>query len=159
MEGVADHNNLLTNKISYKRMAKTLGLSEQHEKFTPVQGEMVRADVDIDQFSTSTIGLLNVAMLIHAKGINPETILALLTCPQPPGFQDQLIEDLVTKRNHHLLEVMRSRLPKSQDIIIPWGAMHMPGIAREIEKDGFHFTESTNYTVISFGLPSRGKTL
>ena len=151
MEGVTDHSNLLTNKISYKRMAKTLGLSEQHEKFVPEQGEMVRADVDIDQFSTSTIGLLNVAMLIHAKGINPETVLALLSFPQPPGFQDQLIEDLLTNRNHHLLEVMRSRLLKSQDIIVPWGAMHMPGISREIEREGFHMTESQNYTVIGFG--------
>ncbi|HEY3854108.1 MAG TPA: hypothetical protein VGO67_06925 [Verrucomicrobiae bacterium] len=154
MEGVTDHNNLLTNKISYKRMAKTLGLSEQHEKFVPEQGETVRADVDIDQFSSSTIALLNVAMLIHSKGINIETILALLTCPQPPGFQDQLIEDLVTKRNHHLLEVIRARLPKSQEIVVPWGAMHMPGISREIEKDGFHVTESQNYTVIGFGSSS-----
>ncbi|MEJ0091213.1 MAG: hypothetical protein WDM80_15895 [Limisphaerales bacterium] len=35
MEGVTDEQNLLTNKISYKRMAKTLGLAEQHDEFSP----------------------------------------------------------------------------------------------------------------------------
>lgn len=159
MEGVTDNENLLTNKISYKRMAKTLGLAEQHEGFVPSQGELVRADVDIDQFATSTISLLNVAMLFHNKGVNAETVLAMLEFPQPPGFQEQLIEDLLTKRNHHLLEVIRARLPQSQDIVVPWGALHMPEIAREIQKDGFHLSESQDYTVIRFGPATHRKPL
>ena len=39
MEGVTDNKNLLTNGISYKRMAKFLGLSEQKVKFGPGQGQ------------------------------------------------------------------------------------------------------------------------
>ena len=71
MEGVTDEKNLLTNKISYDRMAKTLGLAEQHEKFAPTRGEMVDADVDVSQFSTNTLTLLNLVMLVHAQGLNP----------------------------------------------------------------------------------------
>src|SRR6202012_5066071 len=41
MEGVTDEKNLLTNGISYKRMARTLGLSEQVEEFKP-QAELIR---------------------------------------------------------------------------------------------------------------------
>jgi hypothetical protein len=157
MEGVTDRQNLLTNKISYKRMAATLGLSEQHEKFAPSQGETVRADVDVDQFSASTIGLLNLAMLLHSKGINPETLLALLSYPQPPGFERELLDDLITKRNQHLLGEIRARLPESEHIIVPWGAMHMPQLAREIQKSGFHLTETRDYMVIRFRSPKNAK--
>ena len=78
MEGVSDDRNLLTNKITYARMAKTLNLTEQREQFAPRRGEIVRADVDVSQFSTNTLGFLNLIMLVHARGLNPETLLTLL---------------------------------------------------------------------------------
>jgi hypothetical protein len=151
MEGVTDEKNLLTNKISYKRMAKSLGLSEQHEKFAPSQGQMVRADVDVDQFSSNTISLLNLAMLVHSKGINPETLLALVEYPQPPNFEVQLFDDLVGKRNQHLLEAIHGSFTQSETVVVPWGALHMPGIAREIQKDGFRLAGTQNYVVVHFG--------
>lgn len=157
MEGVTDYKNLLTNKISYKRMAASLGLSEQHEKFVPSQGETVRADVDVDQFATNTIALLNLAMLVHSKGVNPETLLALVQYPEPPNFQVQLFDDLINKRNNHLLEEIRARLLQSENIIVPWGALHMPQIAREIQKSGFHLNETQEYVVIRFGSAGNGK--
>jgi hypothetical protein len=150
MEGVTDNRNLLTNKISYKRMATFLGLAEQHEKFAPSRGEMVRADVDVDQFATNTIGLLNVVMLIHSKGVNAETVLKLIQYPQPPQFQEQLFDDLVRKRNQHLLEEIHARLSQSENIIVPWGALHMPEIAKEIQKSGFRLNETQEYVVIRF---------
>jgi hypothetical protein len=151
MEGVTDEKNLLTNKISYKRMAKSLGLAEQHEKFAPSQGQMVRADVDVDQFSSSTIGLLNLAMLVHSKGINVETLLALVEYPQPPNFEVQLFDDLVRKRNQHLLEQINGSFSQSETVVVPWGALHMPGIAREIQKDGFRLAGTQNYVIVRFG--------
>jgi hypothetical protein len=33
---------------------------------------------------------------------------------------------------------------------VPWGAAHMPGIAREILKSGFHLAETREYVVIRF---------
>jgi hypothetical protein len=150
MEGVTDNKRMLTNKISYKRMATSLGLAEQHEQFAPARGEMVRADVDVDQFATNTIGLLNLAMLVHTKGVNAETVLALIQYPQPPNFQEQLFDDLVRKRNEHLLGEIRARLPQSENIIVPWGALHMPGIAKEIQEFGFRLHETRDYTVIRF---------
>lgn len=150
MEGVTDNRNLLTNKISYKRMATSLGLAEQHEKFAPSRGRVVRADVDVDQFATNTIGLLNVAMLFHSKGVNAETVLALVQYPQPPHFEVQLFDDLVGKRNQHLLGEIHARLLQSDNIMVPWGALHMPGIAREIQKSGFRLDGTQEYTVIRF---------
>ena len=150
MEGVTDNQNLLTNKISYKRMAKSLGLTEQKVKFKPTRGEMVRADVDVDQFSTNTIDFLNLVMLVHSQGMTPETVRKALQYSPPPDFQKQVFGDLLRKRNRHLWEEIQARLPQSENIIVPWGVAHMPEIATEIQKAGFRLDESQEYSVIKF---------
>ncbi len=150
MEGVTDRHNLITNQISYKRMAKSLGLAEQHEKFKPVQGEMVDADVDVSQFSKDTLDLLNLVMLIHSQGANLENIQPLLQYSPSPRIQDELLDDLLRKRNQHLLEQVQAYLPKSDYLMLPWGAAHMPGIAEGIQKYGFRLVQSQDYQVIRF---------
>jgi hypothetical protein len=153
MEGVSDDQNLLTNKVSYKRMAKSLGLAEQHEEFRPVQGEWVRADVDVGEFAPTTIDLLNIVMLLHARGVSLETLMPLLSYSPPRAVQEQVWDDLLRKRNRHLLDELKARLPESDYLIVPWGAAHMPGIAREIQNSGFQLAEKQDYKVISFGTP------
>jgi hypothetical protein len=150
MEGVTDENNLLTNKITYKRMAKTLGLAEQHEKFEPTRGEMVMADVDVDQFSHDTIDFLNLAMLVHAKGLTPGNVQKLMEYSPPNHFEKELIDDLLKKRNQHLVEEIQSQLSQTDNIMVPWGVAHMPGIANEIQKSGFRLEETEEYMVIRF---------
>lgn len=151
MEGVTDDQNLLTNKITYKRMAKSLGLAEQQQEFKPVQGEIVRADIDVDQFSTTTLDLLNLVMFVHAKGLNAASVLKLTQYSPPPHYELQLFDDLLTKRNRHLLEEIDSHLSESENIIVPWGVAHMPGIARGIKKAGFVLESTEEYRVIRFG--------
>ncbi|MEI8290814.1 MAG: hypothetical protein WCH99_15205 [Verrucomicrobiota bacterium] len=151
MEGVTDENNRLTNKVSYQRMATALGLSEQHEKFSPPPTQTVRADVDVGQFSANTIALLSRVMRLHKEGLTAKNLLTLMQYPVPPGLEYQLFDDLLTKRNAHLLEKIRDQLPLSETIIVPWGAAHMPGLAREIQKTGFRLVATEDYTVIQFG--------
>ncbi|MGO8927800.1 MAG: hypothetical protein ACLQU3_13040 [Limisphaerales bacterium] len=154
MEGVTDNRNLLTNKITYKRMASSLGLAEQHEEFKPTRGEMVRADVDVEQFTTNTLGLLNLAMLVHSKGLNADTLLEVLHFSPPPHYEEELLNDLLRKRNRRLLEELQARLPQTEHIIVPWGVAHMPEIAAEIQKTGFQLVETQEYVVIGFGSAS-----
>lgn len=150
MEGVTDRKRLLTNEVSYKRAAKSLGLAEQEEEFAPTRGELVMADVDVEQFSTNTIGLLNLVMFFHAKGINAGSLLALTQYSPPPHLQDEVIDDLLRKRNQHLLDEIKARLPETENIIVPWGVAHMPEIAGEIQASGFRLDNSQEYTVIRF---------
>ncbi|MGP8200768.1 MAG: hypothetical protein ACLQU4_14835 [Limisphaerales bacterium] len=150
MEGVTDEKNLITNNVDYKRLADFLGLADQHEKFAPSRGKKVRADLDVDQFATNTIDLLNLVMFIHARGLNAGTLPKLLQYAPPPNLQDQLIDDLLRNRNRHLLEEIHTRLSQSDNIIVPWGAAHMPGLAKEIQKSGFHLAETRDYVVIRF---------
>jgi len=156
MEGVSDNLNLLTNKITYRRMAASLGVAEQQKEFKPIQGEWVRADVDVEQFSTNTIGFLNLVMRIHSQGFSAETVLPLIQYSPPADFQQQLFDDLLRKRNRHLLEEIQARLSESEHIVVPWGAAHMPEIAREIQKAGFRLDATREYQPIRFG-SSRNK--
>jgi hypothetical protein len=151
MEGVTDNRNLLTNSISYHRMATTLHLTEQQKEFKPTQGKVVSADVDVDQFAQSTIDFLNLVMLIHKQGLNIENLLKMLQYSPPPDFERQLLEDLLRKRNRRLLEEVQAQLPESDNLIVPWGVAHMPQIAEEIKKAGFRFEELREYQVIRFG--------
>ena len=150
MEGVTDRKSLITNEASYKRAAKSLGLVEQEEEFMPTQGEMVMADMDVEQFSTNTIDFINLVMFIHSKGMTPATVQKALQYSPSPDFQKQVFGDLLRKRNRHLLDEIQTRLPQSDNIIVPWGVAHMPEIAAEIQKSGFRLDESREYEVIRF---------
>jgi hypothetical protein len=150
MEGVTDTQNLITNKISYERMAKSLGLAEQHQKFVPTRGEMVRADVDVSLFSKDTLEAINLVMRIHSQGVNFGNVQALLQYSPSPHMEDELFDDLLRKRNQHLLEEIQAWLPKSDNLMVPWGVAHMPGISKEIQQSGFHLVDSHDYQVIRF---------
>jgi hypothetical protein len=150
MEGVTDRRSLLTNELSYKRMAKSLGLSEQEDNFAPAHGEMIFADVDISQFNTNTIGFLNLVMLFYSHGVNARSVEALLHYTPPPQFEEQLFDDLLLMRNQHILDEVRARLPQSDCVVLPWGVAHMPDLARQIQKDGFRLDTTSNYTAIPF---------
>jgi hypothetical protein len=151
LEGVKDSQHLLTNHLSYKRAAKSMHLAEQHEDFNLEQGELVWADVDIKEFSSNTIALLNLAALVHSEGLNAHTISLVLECNPSDEVEQQLLEDVLLKRNRHVVEVLQARLAGSDNFIIPWGAAHMAGIAREIEKSGFHLVATRDYVSIRFG--------
>jgi hypothetical protein len=155
MEGVTDENQLITNRVSYKMVASQLGLAEQQKVFKP-QGRIVRADIDVADFSTNTINMLNLVMRVHGKDrLDPEALAALIQLSPPPGFEKELFGDLLGKRNRHLLDEIQARLPDSENIMVPWGAAHMPGIAREIIKSGFHVAETKEYLAIRFGSSRR----
>ena len=150
LEGVTDEKNLLTNKLSYQRMAKSLGLAEQKAEFAPDRGNAVRADVDVSRFTPETIACLNLITLAHTKGLDSQMLQQLVQNPFPPGFEETLFHDILTKRNEHLLGEIQSRLAQSDNLMVPWGAAHMPFISGEIEKSGFRPTESHEYSLIRF---------
>ena|ERR1043166_686246 len=155
MEGVSDERGLLTNRISYQRMAKSLGIAEQQKEFRPIRGEMVRADVDVEQFATNTIGFLNLIMRVHSKGLDAGILMQLIQFSPSADFEQQLVEDLLRKRNRHLVQELRSRLSQSEKFVVPWGAAHMPEIAREIQKLGFRLEETRDFTAIRFHLAGK----
>jgi hypothetical protein len=64
--------------------------------------------------------------------------------------QEQFLQDLLRKRNRHLVQEIHARLPQSEIIIVPWGAAHMPEIAKEIQKSGFSLDATREFVAIRF---------
>ena len=150
MEGVTDDKNLLTNRITYKRVAQSLGLAQQVKEFKPSPVQMVHADIDVEQFAPTTIDFLNLVMLVHAQGLTVQNVLRLALYSEPQDFEKQLFADLLRKRNHHLLEQIHEWLDQSDNLVVPWGAAHMPELAREIQKAGFHIEGTREFVAIRF---------
>jgi len=150
MEGVSDEKHLLKHEINYHRMAQAVGLSEQQEEFEPTRGEMVMADIDVDQFTTNTLDLLNLVLRIHGGKLDVGTLQKIMEYSTAPQFQDQLIDDLVRKRNQHLVAQIQIYLPETGHIVVPWGVAHMPGIEAEILRAGFRLEGTVRYEVIRF---------
>src|ERR1043166_6019334 len=155
MEGVTDEQHLLTNKITYRRMAKSLGLAEQQREFKPSPVHLIPADVDVGQFRTNTINFLNLVMLIHGGGVTAENLIKVLQYSPSPDFQEKPLAHLLHKRNRHVLDELNTHLTDSDYIIIPWGAAHMPGISHGLVKAGFHVTETHYYQAVRFHFPGR----
>jgi hypothetical protein len=150
LEGVTDNGHLLTNHISYQRAAKAMHLSEQHEAFKLPEGRLVPADVDVSIFTSNTIAILNLVMLVHAEGVNEHTLSQMMQFAPSEEVEQQLFDDLLKKRNEHVLKELYARLPDSDSFIIPWGAAHMAGISKDIQKSGFHLVGTRNFVSIHF---------
>lgn len=153
MEGVTDDQGLLTNRITYERVAESLGLVEQEVEFdpNPAMTMLVHADLDVAEFSPMTIDFINMVMLGHSKGLTPEFLAALGRYKPPPGFEYQLFDDLLGKRNQHLLTELHLRIDETENVVVPWGAAHMPGIARGLTEAGFSVADSWEHVAIRFG--------
>jgi hypothetical protein len=74
----------------------------------------------------------------------------LTTNSQTPEDLERLWRDLLTLRNDHLMEEIRAALAEGDDVVAPWGAAHMPGLARLIEDAGFSLAETREFPVIRF---------
>jgi len=148
MEGVSDKQKLLPNAPNYSKMATLIGAAEQQKVFKP-KGTMVNADLDVSEFSPETLKLLKAALAFHTQGLTPET-LAAFSQPAEPGLEKRLMDDVLFKRNQHLIKVLHEKLPETQHIIVPWGAAHIPDIASKIEAAGFRVVRQEKHLAIRF---------
>ena len=131
-------------------MASSLGVTEQVDEFKPSREQLVRADVDVERFAPSTIDFLNGVTLLYSRGLNAGNVLKLMQYSPPPDFEQNLIEDLLRRRNRRLLEEIQVQLSQSENIIVPWGVAHMPGIAKEIQRFGFRLEKTQEHVAIRF---------
>jgi hypothetical protein len=150
LEGVSDRRQRLKHELSYQRMAESVGLQEQQDEFEPGRGLPRNADIDVSEFSTKTLELLNLVIAYHSKGGSPELIRELMEKGQDPEALKGLWSDLLTRRNEHLLKELKRALTETTIVMVPWGAAHMPGIAAGVEADGFQVAERKRYRMVQF---------
>ena len=181
-EGVTDRNERLSGNLSYRKFARVLGLEQQPALTprvnsggpapTSVSGSptktadptaivgradgtsVLRPDIDVSDFSDQTIEFLSqVSQIYQAKGpldalMRIEAVMNETTSAQVEGF----FKDVVAKRNTHVLAAVDAELPHYEAIVIPWGAMHMPGLEQGLKKRGFTIVSQRRLPLVRYSI-------
>ena len=162
-EGVTDEDGLIGEGLFYETIAGRIGLDVQ-PSFEALLAAMPasdadaqrpdirNADVDARVFADDTIAVLDAAARLYQSD---------RLAPALAKFQARLDElgpeatqtafrDLIENRNAHLLGEIRAALDDYQRIVVPWGALHLPGIEDAILGWGFEQTASSQRRITAY---------
>ncbi len=154
-EGVSDRKGLLKARWSYAGPAKSAGLSVQPDfsRKTP-NTELRVCDADISEFSASTTEILN-TVATHLQRWGEGDLLGALDGLSKCNFQKkdlkQLQQDVLELRNAKVLTAIRKSLPTCDHVLVPWGALHMPGIEAALLKEGFQRSAGREIEMLAWG--------
>lgn len=141
VEGVTDEAELLSESLSYGNVAASLGLVEQPE-LGGGDRELRSADVDVSEFSPDTMEFLaSLGTILSSEtfvdGLIAYAELTNMSSETAVKMLAALKHDLLELRNDHLFEEMEMALRDYDQIIVPWGALHLPGIQDRLRELGF----------------------
>lgn len=171
LEGVSDRNELLKEQFSYSKIADLMGLTSQ--KASHFQGRLISkeslnrrsaneklavdllpADIDLNRFDPLTIKVLNA---LAKNVLNAENPLAGYVAFSrwgeqnlPENFDRMIMDDLLSKRNRHLISYFPAALKKYDNLVIPWGALHMKELEQAVLERGFELIKSRERLSIDF---------
>jgi hypothetical protein len=150
-EGVSDRQGRIASALQYGRAAQALGLAPQQdlrtylaeggeEKARAPEWPVVRgADVDASAFSPGTIAMIRWAGEVWAS---PDVATAVRTISRGmrehgPEEREAFFTEVVDLRNQHLAAEIERALRGYERVIVPWGALHLPGIEQTVLGWGF----------------------
>jgi hypothetical protein len=160
-EGVTDEQGVLEIPLAYGRAAGALGLQSQQEigaylvdddrEAIGSEAAVRRADVDASSFEPGTIELLGWVARIWTSD---DPIEAFEQYVERFSSQPEVVRaaqrDIFERRNAHLLAMIDEAIPEFERIVVPWGALHLPDIEREILLDGFEPTTRSRHRLLSW---------
>lgn len=170
-EGVTDRTQLIRNFPSYSKFANLIGLDTQQnmtlqgrfvepeqmgdnaeESEEPV---IVRADIDSRELSEDALTFIrHVGELLNDNQTFAEGFKAYTkwySGNMTPEKEKAVMNEIVNGRNAVLLGHLDEALQHYDTIVIPWGALHMPGLEQAILKKGFTPGESTLRLAVEYG--------
>jgi len=151
-EGVSDRDGMLTDfpdPGEFAELAAHVGLTAQAEVAT---GDVERADVDVSDLSEETTQFLNaIGTAIRAdtlrEGIEFYVRYVETLDPERIG---EIMHEIVEVRNQHVLDQLARSLDSHERFVLPWGALHMPGLEDGVLALGFTPAAMQTRPVISF---------
>jgi hypothetical protein len=158
-EGVTDTQGLLPRRsMGLDPLAEDLGLAMQPEveaMIGPPPGEagaapsdlveVEHADLDVSAFRPTTVEILRLAFRIVAEPGDEEArteLEALLQRPDAANAWRDFLDDVLEKRNAHVLERVDEALERRARVVVPWGALHLTGIEAGLLERGFVLASS-----------------
>ena len=137
LEGVTDNHDLIQTEFNYRELAKRFRLEAQDNRTFSVRHVAKRCDVDMSHFSPETRLFLNAVGRSMQRWLSGNPLMALTQGMSSPRPDPELLwQDLVEMRNRRLLMCIRRFMQEYDNLLIPWGAAHMPGLEKEILKWG-----------------------
>lgn len=159
-EGISDENSLLESPLSYERVAESLGLVGQHDlrsylvdsdRELPKWPVLRNVDVDLSDFDPLTIEWLEWASSLWTS---PEPLGALRKILARGTENEQqlaiLEHDILTLRNERLLAEIERALEEYRNVVVPWGALHLPFIEAAILERGFEESQRRRHRLLSW---------
>jgi hypothetical protein len=107
--------------------------------------EVEHADLDLSAFRPTTVEILRLVFRILAEPGDGEAraeLEALLAQPDGPDAWRDFLDDVLEKRNAHVLERIDEALERRPRVVVPWGALHLPGIEAGLYERGFELASS-----------------
>jgi hypothetical protein len=164
-EGLTDREKRLRGFPSAAGIANMLGLTQQpgmgsirdRKDQAPSTGarvgpanppDIVRADVDAAEFSDDTLGLLQDLAELYAGNVAEGIRKVVARTRADPGV---FTRELIDKRNAHVLAIFDEKAGDYTTIVIPWGALHMPGLEAGLEQRGYRVESERTRPVVRFG--------
>ncbi len=150
-EGVTDREVLLDEPYSYGALADVLGLQTQlpmeayfegtgaaNASVAGQQPVIVHADLDLSDFHPRTVRLL-ARVGEFWQSDDPAVAFGRLyrNYLEEPVRWKRFEEDILGRRNRHLAGKLEEAIADYRTVIVPWGAMHLPFMEREVERLGF----------------------
>jgi hypothetical protein len=164
LEGVSDRAGLIQGRFSYAKVATLLGLTSQEasplqraatprpaENAAPSRLEYRRADVDISSFQPLTIDFINTLGGILANPTLANALHAIRDPDSPfhhPHADEIVRQDILANRNTHLIAEIDAALRTHDTVIVPWGALHLPGIEADLKARGFRETDRIDRPIV-----------
>lgn len=159
-EGVSDSEGALEAGLSYAPLAEFLGVEQQRAIEDYVEWEddtdrsgpvFLNADVDVSEFQPRTIAWLASVSAIYAGGDVLARFLEVYREMQnDPETAAIITEDIISRRNERVISQIEESRSAYSNIVVPWGALHLPGIELAVEKMGFVRRSNTYIPLISW---------
>ncbi len=170
-EGISDTKGLLSDTFSYGKLADLLGLTSQEQLSFPgrlIEAEqlgqpnpdgtgtpdILRADIDLQEFDPRTIEVLNAIgrYLLNSRSLRSgyQEFSDWAAQNVTPEINRIVMDDLLQKRNRAVLSYLPKGLQNYRTLVIPWGALHMPGIETAVKQRGFVLQDSRERLSIDF---------
>jgi uncharacterized protein YbaP (TraB family) len=178
-EGVSDREKRLAGNFSYQKFARVLGLEQQPhvEASLPAAQEVnapgkakppsapaaaapttgadniMHPDVDVSDFSDSTIRFLVAVGKVYQGG-SPAQIVSRIVAVMNDFSQadiEKFYDDVIHNRNKHVLAAFDSEIAHYDSVVIPWGAMHMPDLEKQLKARGFAVESRQRLPLLRYG--------
>ncbi len=119
----------------------------------PGRPTVLRADIDVSDFSDTTVKFLGEVGNIYASPSIWEAFRRISAMDDRYTDKDvaAIYGELIGKRNAQVLSVFDKEAPSHDEIVIPWGAEHMPGIEKALRDRGYTVQSRQALDVVRYG--------